>query len=271
MNDRERPEDNSAAASLDMHIENGLAWITMNNPRRMNALTSAMWRTLPEAITEAVRNDAVRVIILRGAGTRAFSAGADISEFETARTGDAAAAYDKLNDDAFSALINCPKPTLAMIHGFCMGGGLGLALSCDIRIADDASQYAIPAAKLGLGYNARWVRPILNAVKPARAKELLFTGRRYPATEAVAMGLVSRVVTADALEAETLALARDIANNAPLTVAAAKCVIDEIARHPEEPDMVMMDAMVQRCFDSDDYAEGRRAFLEKRKPEFKGR
>ena len=147
--------------------------------RRMNALTAAMWQALPGHIKTANGDPEVRVIVLRGAGTKAFSAGADISEFESARTGDAAKIYDTLNDNAFTALISCPKPTIAMIHGFCLGGGLGLALCCDLRIGDDASQYAIPAAKLGIGYNARWIRPILAAVPPARAKELLFTGRRF--------------------------------------------------------------------------------------------
>lgn len=262
---------NQPSPSLDLEIDGAIAWIVMNNPGRLNALSANMWRALPDHIASAVANDAVRVIVLRGSGTRAFSAGADISEFETARTGAAAADYDALNDRAFTALIECAKPTLAMIHGFCMGGGLGLALSCDIRLADDTSQFAIPAAKLGLGYNARWVRPILNAVSPPLAKELLFSARRYSASDAERMGLVSRVHAVADLETETRRLAADIAVNAPLTVAAAKRIIDEIARHPESADMAMMDELVQRCFDSDDYAEGRRAFLEKRKPQFKGR
>jgi enoyl-CoA hydratase/carnithine racemase len=264
-------QDPPAAPSLRLDRDGEIGFLVADNPARMNALTAAMWAALPGLIAAAEGDPAIRVIVLRGAGERAFSAGADISEFETARSGDSAAAYDALNDAAFTSLSQCPKPVIAMIHGFCLGGGLGLALCGDIRLADDKAEFAIPAAKLGIGYNARWVRPLLAAVPPSRAKEMLFTGRRFSAGEAAAVGLVNAIVPASQLEARTRALAQEIAANAPLTVRAAKHTIDELVRHPETPDTRMLDAAVAACFASEDYAEGRRAFLEKRKPRFQGR
>lgn len=258
-------------ATLRIERDGDIAWIVADNPARMNALTAAMWKALPGLLAESQGDDAIRVIVLRGAGERAFSTGADISEFESARTGDKAEEYNALNHTAFSALSNCTKPTISMIHGFCLGGGLGLALATDIRLADEKAEFAIPAAKLGLGYNARWMPPLLAAVSPSRAKEMLFTGRRFKVAEAASMGLVNRIIEADNLEQSTRTLAKEIAANAPLTIRAAKYVIDEMIRHPETPDMAALDAATTACFNSDDYAEGRRAFLEKRKPQFQGR
>jgi enoyl-CoA hydratase/carnithine racemase len=261
----------SESPELRLQRDGNIGFVIASNPTRMNAFTAAMWRALPEVLAAAEADAAIRVIVLRGAGTRAFSAGADISEFDSARSGDATAAYDALNDAAFRALSGCTKPTIAMIHGFCLGGGLAIALCSDMRLADDVAEFAIPAAKLGLGYNARWVRPLLAAVPPARAKEMLFTGRRFKAAEAQAMGLVNSVVPSAELEVRTRALAGEIAANAPLTVRAAKRTIDELVRNPQTPDLAALDAAVAACFASEDYAEGRLAFKEKRKPRFQGR
>jgi len=265
------PDTPSDTPALHFVRDGDLGLIIASNPTRMNAFTAGMWRALPEFLAAAEADPAIRVIVLRGAGTRAFSAGADISEFDSARSGDATTAYDALNDAAFRALSGCTKPTIAMIHGFCLGGGLAIALCADMRLADDAAEFAIPAAKLGLGYNARWVRPLLAVVPPARAKEMLFTGRRFKVAEAQAMGLVNTVVPAAELEVTTRALAGEIAANAPLTVRAAKRTIDELVRNPQTPDLAALDAAVAACFASEDYAEGRLAFKEKRKPRFKGR
>jgi enoyl-CoA hydratase/carnithine racemase len=158
-----------------------------------------------------------------------------------------------------------------MIHGFCLGGGLGIAACADLRLADTKAQFAIPAAKLGLGYNPRWVPPLLALAAPAFIKDMLFTGRRVSADEALRIGLVNRLVETEGLEAAARALASEIAGNAPLTLAAAKLTVDELMRHPEHPDMDALDAAVKACFESADYAEGRSAFLEKRKPVFQGR
>ncbi|RME96220.1 MAG: enoyl-CoA hydratase, partial [Alphaproteobacteria bacterium] len=213
---------------------------------------------------------AIRVIILQGAGERAFSAGADISEFGEARTGDAAQAYDALNHAAFDAVMDCAKPTIAKIKGFCMGGGLELALCCDLRVAAEGSSFAIPAARLGIGYNARWIRPLLSALSASRAKEILFTGERFDHMQAREIGLINRLCSPDALEEETVRLAQTIAENAPLSVRAAKAAIDEFLKRPENPDYALLDRLVAECFASEDYVEGRTAFAEKRKPVFRG-
>ena len=256
---------------LRLERDGGIAYLVLDNPARLNALTSAMWAALPRLLAHAEADEAVRVIVLKGAGGKAFSAGADISEFESARTGDAVKAYDALNHAAFEALLGAGKPTVAMIEGFCLGGGLGIAACCDLRIANEAASFAIPAAKLGLGYHPRWVRTLLNLAPPASVKEMLFTGRRFSAAEALSMGLVNRVHPADQLSAETRSLAETIAGNAPMTIRAAKEAIDELTAKPETADIGHLEHLVKQCFDSADYAEGRKAFAEKRKPDFKGR
>lgn len=256
---------------INSEIDGSIYWITFDNPSRMNALNTSMWAALPSIIAQAEAEKSVRVVVLRGAGNKAFSAGADISEFASARTGDASKTYDELNHAAFGAVMNCAKPTIAMVYGYCMGGGLELALCCDLRYAAAGTSYAIPAAKLGIGYNPRWIRPLLSALSAAQAKEILFTGRRFSDEEALRMGMISRLCSSDTLEQETRTLAEQIAENAPLSVYAAKRCIDEFLRAPEHPDMDALDKLVEACFESEDYAEGRAAFAEKRKPVFRGK
>lgn len=248
-----------------------ISWITIDNPRRMNAIDMAMWEDLPRAIADAEGDEQIRVVIVRGAGDRAFSAGADISEFETARTGKQAKRYDALNHAAFDAIDGCAKPTIAMVHGFCLGGGLEIALCCDLRLAARGATFGIPAAKLGVGYDPRWIRPLLASVSPSRAKEILFTGRRFRDEEALSMGLINHLHAVAQLEGAARAMADEIANNAPLSIQAAKETIDAFARSPHDSDLARLDALVEACFESEDYAEGRAAFTEKRKPVFKGR
>jgi len=210
--------------------------------------------------------------VLSGEGGRAFSSGADISQFEKQRTSpDAVEVYNAAIASASSKLTNIAKPTIARIQGYCMGGGLATALCCDLRIATPDSSFAIPAAKLGVGYAYSSLNTLTNLVGPASAKEIMFTGRRFTADEASHTGLINRVVDTDQLEAATLELAETIAGNAPLTIKACKHIIAEIGKDPSERDIPSCERLVTDCFESEDYKEGRQAFGEKRKPEFRGK
>ena len=245
--------------------------ITIDNQPRLNAFTRDMWAAVPGAIAAAEADRQVRVIVITGAGNKAFSAGADISEFGDNRTGQAARAYDEINHAAYEALLGASKPTIAMVNGYCFGGACELAICCDLRVGCDTASFSVPSAKLSLGYNPRWIKPMLAVMTAAKVKEMLFTGRRYLAPEALAMGLLNTMVPAADLEAETMRLAAEIAANAPLSIRAAKASVDALMANPESADLQALDAMVLGCFDSDDFREGARAFMEKRKPVFRGR
>jgi enoyl-CoA hydratase len=263
-----RHETGTGKLLLDM--ADGVAVITINNPAKRNALSGDIRGALPGLVTALQADAGVRVVIITGAGDRAFASGADISEFAERRTSPAARAeYDRMAAALSQAWDSLEKPLIAMIRGFCIGGGLFTALQADIRIASDDSQFGIPAARLGVGPGLPGVTALMALVGPARTAEILFSARRYPAAEALQMGLVNQIVPAASLRDETMSLARAIAANAPLTVAAAKAAI-RAASQPR-PDLARVEAMIEACFRSDDYREGQRAFAEKRLPAFTGR
>ncbi|MHB2168233.1 enoyl-CoA hydratase [Alsobacter sp. R-9] len=246
--------------------------LAIDNPARRNAIDLAMWQALPALARDLDEDDAVRVIVLRGAGDLAFAAGADISEFSTVRaSAEGGRTYEAANLAAFDAVARIRKPVVAMIRGFCLGGGLGLALACDLRVASDDAVFAIPAGRLGVGYPPAALAYAVAAVGAMRAKELFFTARRIDAAEAERIGLLTKRVAVADLERETMALAETIAANAPLTLRAAKAGIDAAAHLPGSPSAESLQALAAACFDSDDYREGRTAFLEKRAPTFTGR
>lgn len=246
--------------------------LTFNNPERHNAVSLDMWAALPGVVAAFDADPDIRAIVVRGAGEKAFVAGADISQFEQNRSDpERAQEYEDVSAAGFGALMTAAKPTIARIHGYCIGGGLGVALSCDIRIAAEGSTFGIPAARLGLAYGIEGTRRLVDVVGPASAKEIFFSARRFTHDEALRMGLVNRVVPLASLDAEVATLCGEIADNAPLTVQTAKLVVDELCKTPGDFDQARAGAAIARCFASRDYQEGRRAFMEKRRPQFEGR
>jgi len=254
------------------HREGPIGFIVFDHQQRRNAMSRDMWQALPEALEALEADPAVRVLLLSGAGQHAFVSGADISEFDSARASwQAEQQYSRECDGALLRLQAVAKPTIAMIRGYCIGGGMAIALSCDLRIAAEDARFGIPAARLGLGYGFDGVRALTDVVGPAHAKEILFIGRQLGARDALRIGLVNQVTDSAELHPIARATATHIAENAPLTIRASKLAIDELRKDPEQRDLARVNAAVAQCFDSADYAEGCRAFREKRRPRFEGR
>jgi enoyl-CoA hydratase len=252
--------------------EGHVGYVIFNNPERRNAVSLEMWEATARILDDFSRDDDIRVVVLTGAGDKAFVSGADISRFENERANEEAIArYNQTVERANAAIYDYPKPTIAMIRGFCIGGGVGLALCCDLRICSDDSRFAVPAARLGLGYPYHGLKKLVDVVGPSFAKEIFYTARQFDAGEACAMGLVNRVVKAAELEAYVKKYADTIGENAPMTIATTKFIIGEVVKDESRRDLAKCAAMVKKCFESDDYIEGRRAFMEKRPPVFIGR
>ena len=246
--------------------------IRFNNVARHNALSVDMWEAVPTLLALAENDDRVRLVVFSGAGEKAFVSGADISQFEDMRAAqEAVKKYEHMAETALMSIYNFPKPTLACIQGFCIGGGVNVAISCDMRIAASNAVFSVPAAKLGLGYRYSAMKNLVDLIGPGAAKDLFFTARKIDAQEALHLGLITRVCAIDKLPELLLEYTSALAANAPITIGAAKAITREILKPSTELDMALCQQLIRQCFDSADYAEGRKAFMEKRKPVFKGR
>lgn len=252
--------------------DGNVGYLIFNNPERRNAMSLEMWEACSRLMAVHANDTEVRVVVLAGAGDKAFVAGADISKFGDERASDAGVRrYNEAVELAYSSVHECPKPTIAMIRGFCVGGGMGLASCCDLRICSEDAKFAVPAAKLGLGYGYPGVKRLMDVVGSSFTKEIFYTARLFDATEACTMGLANRVVGNDELETYVRDYAATIAANAPLTVDSIKFIVCEALKDESKRDMKRCDDLVTQCFKSADYEEGRAAFMEKRKPVFRGR
>lgn len=251
--------------------QDGIGWMILNNLERHNAISLEMWEAALEIMADFSADPSVRVMVITGAGGKAFASGADISKFQDERQEAAALAhYQETTQKAYAAVQAMAIPTIAMVRGYCIGGGTALAVCCDLRICNDKAKFGVPAAKLGLGYGLGRAQPLVDLVGPAYAKEMFFTGRQFDASEALRMGLVNRVVADEDLSAVVDELAQTIAGNAPLTVRCSKLVVTEVMKDRQDRDVAATERAVAACFASNDYKEGQAAFMAKRKPQFTG-
>lgn len=261
-----------ADGKILLRIADGVGVVTFNNPEKRNAMSIEMWEGFGQALTELRDNPEVRVVILTGAGDKAFVSGADISQFEKSRhNAEASEEYSKKSAAQRALLADYPKPTIACIRGYCLGGGMQVAMLADIRIAAEDSQFGIPAARLGIAYGYDGLRNLVSLVGPSWARLLMYTGMRIDSKEALRIGLVDRVIPTDELLGEAMQLATTIATNAPLAIKAAKITIAQVLKDPTDRDMDAIRQIGIDCMNSEDFREGRQAFMEKRKPQFKGR
>lgn len=262
----------SITEHLVVEKRGAVAWITFNDPARHNAVSYAMWEGITTALAHLETDSEIRAVVLTGAGEKSFVSGANIKQFDDLRSGrEAAQDYEVVAERAQLAIYNFSKPSLARIHGYCIGGGLNIALCCDIRIASAASQFSIPAGRLGLGYRLSALRNLVTVVGAAQALDIFLTGSRFGADEALQRGLVHLVTPREELDDRLGEKLAAIAANAPLTLKAGKFMVRQLQRLPSDIDLEACQTMLMQCFDSEDYEEGKRAFAEKRPPAFQGR
>ncbi len=266
------PNYQSPTQRMQAWLEETTLHIRFNNPARHNALSVDMWEAIPPLLAQAETDERIRLVVFSGAGEKAFVSGADITQFEDMRAArEAVTRYEEMAENALMGIYNFSKPTLSAIRGFCIGGGVNVAISCDIRIASADSVFSIPAARLGLGYRYSAMKNLVDLIGPGAAKDLFFTARKIDAAEAKDLGLISRVCAPDQLPTLLAEYTSALAANAPITVHAGKAITAQILKPSPELDMALCQQLIQGCFASADYAEGRKAFMEKRKPVFKGK